>query len=224
MFWFWLAFGIVLAAVAACFSLLQFQIHFRHEAKNNDFSVSVKGLWGLIRYTYKAPKINFFSIDDGVLVKTEQDWGNGQAPGTDSKKRITLSKVRESFNMSRTLMAHFFQFSKWLTQTLAHVRCTRLYWNTRLGFGDAPDTAIGTGVVWGLKTSLLGYAFKFIRLDTKPTLNVVPQYHENLFTTEIKCLLQIRLGYALAAGLFFLIRIMKVKGGIKTWQRVLFKA
>jgi hypothetical protein len=71
---------------------------------------------------------------------------------------------------------------------------------------------------------MMGFLFRFIKLDVRPEINVSPQYNKTEFSTQMLFILHIRMYYVASAGIHLLYRILKVKGGLKTWQRVLFGA
>jgi hypothetical protein len=110
-----------------------------------------------------------------------------------------------------------------MKDTAGHLECTQFRWQTRIGLGDAPETAITTGIVWGLKSSLLGLTLPHIDLKTKPFVQVAPQYNSQHFSTDLLCKLQIRVFYLVQAAFRLLPRIWKAKGSWKSWQHILAK-
>nr|WP_253298263.1 DUF2953 domain-containing protein [Paenibacillus sp. MSJ-34] len=97
-------------------------------------------------------------------------------------------------------------------------------WSTDIGIGSAADTAIATGVVWAVKSVAAGWAAATFRFMQNPQLAVYPQFHTPQFATELDCIAKIRFGQAIVAGLALIVRVLKVKGGLRTWQNILFKA
>nr|WP_275983789.1 DUF2953 domain-containing protein [Paenibacillus hamazuiensis] len=140
------------------------------------------------------------------------------------EEHVTAEKIKQAFRNLKELVRYTFQLNEWLKGVLAHVKCTKLRWETRLGVGDAADTAVTTGVVWGLKSSLLGFVFQYLQLRTKPQIAVIPQFNETHFSTNALWVAKIRMWHAACAGVMLLYRIMKVKGGPQKWQHILFKA
>ncbi len=111
-----------------------------------------------------------------------------------------------------------------MKQTLAKVECTELKWITRVGVGDAPETAITTGAIWGIKSSLLGFSIRYVKLTAKPRIDVIPQYNEKQFSTEFRFAGRIRVWFVVVAGVRLLVRAAKVKGGIRTWIQIALKS
>ncbi|MNJ79033.1 hypothetical protein D3C77_769310 [compost metagenome] len=61
----------------------------------------------------------------------------------------------------------------------------------------------------------------YISLKQRPKLFVVPVFGKPpLFATEIECNGEIRCGYAMYAGFVLIVRVLKVKGGLKKWLSI----
>ncbi|MMZ63313.1 hypothetical protein D1872_255590 [compost metagenome] len=112
-----------------------------------------------------------------------------------------------------------------MRNTLKRVTIRSLDWSTHIALSDAAHTATLTGVLWGVKSVLVGFLSYHITLLQRPELVVVPVFGSRpLFTTELRCIAQIRCGYAIYAGLVLIVRVLQVKGGIRKWLNILFKA
>jgi len=219
----WIAGVAVVLLVMLVSSNVKIGFSFIREKDDDKIELDVRGMYGLVRKRVSVPVIKFNSLREGIGIKTEYVNKTDNRLIADKDKKITKRTIKEAFDNIQELLSHCFHFHEWLLKTLRHVRCTKIYWKTRVGVGDAADTALTAGMVWGLKTSLLGFLFRFIKLDAAPELAVVPHFNEYKFFTEVTCLAKIRFYHILLAGLRLFWRIVKVKGGLKTWQRVLFK-
>ena len=203
--------GIAVALVAIVTvilaSSLQMRIRYSLFGANNDFSVELKALFGLVRYRYAVPAIRLKGLFR-LLMLTEQD-GTAMSD-REREKTVTKEKVERFFRLSRKMMASTYGFNAWMKAALFRVTCNELYWRTRIGLGDAPDTAIASGIAWGVKTTALAYLFRNVNLKTKPSIRVEPQFNRTLFSTELSCILKIRAVHAIIAGMLLLFRILKV--------------
>lgn len=221
MFWWWAA-GIVI--VLLCL-LLASDVRLRLDARrlqNNDhYEVELRALYGLIRRKFGVPMISLASF--GLELRTEQINRRSEELMEENKQKITLEQIKAAVERFRNLLQYTPDFYQWLRETLRHVHCTRMEWKTGIGAGHAPETAVAAGMVWGLKTSLLSYIFRFVRLDAQPKLQVMPCFNELRFTTEADALFRIRIIYLFQAMFRLLFRVLKVKGGLKAWQNVLVK-
>lgn len=223
MLWLWGSLAVLLVQFVVLCGFVHVRFLFSKDDDNERLLVDFKTLFGLLRYRYEIPVIKFRWLE-GVTTQTEQVDRNEAKKLKEQNSMITRKTVMHFYKKTKLLEANVAGFSKWLTDSLSHVHCTKVRWVTNIGIGDAAETAVITGMAWAIKTSFLGFIFKFIDLNTMPQLAVNPQYNRPQFSTELLCILKFRLGYAIIAGLLLIVRIMKVKGGVKTWQNTLFKA
>lgn len=223
MLWLLAAIAVLLIIIVLLSSSIHMRLHFSRQEENDSLIVYLTAIFGLVRLKFQVPIVQFRGILDGLYVKSEVAGKNAQML-KQSMQNITLEKVITNFQKTKTLYSNFHHFPEWMKETLSRVTCTDFRWTTHLGVGDAANTAVTTGIAWGIKTSFLRYLIRFVGFAKRPDVSVVPQYNRTQFSTEVLCILKIRLGYAILAGLHFIVRIMKVKGGIKIWQNILFKA
>lgn len=222
--WGWLILATVIIMAALAASSIRFQVYYSRLKDNDRFFVYIRAVFGLVKYRYEVPILAFKGLAQGIEIKNEHVNEHGDKLIAENSDNIDKEKVQTSLRKFREMIQSTFRLKDWFADTLTHVKCTELVWKTRLGLGEAPETAIATGLVWTLKSSALGYLFNHIKRNTKPKVQVIPLYNQVHFSTELSCIAQIRLGQAMVAGLLLLVRILKVKGGVKAWQNILFKA
>lgn len=127
---------------------------------------------------------------------------------------IDTVKIKQFIHDIRVLLKGTKSFNKWLRHTLAHVTMSKMEWSTNISLADAAYTATSTGILWGLKTTLIGYASSFVRMDCTPKLYVVPYWVDRLrFTTTLNCEANVSLGYLMFSMLILSYRIWRVPGG-----------
>ncbi|MFE5317120.1 DUF2953 domain-containing protein [Paenibacillus sp. NPDC056579] len=223
MSWPWIVGAVVVLVFLLAASSIQCRFSVIRRQQDDDITVDLHTMYGLVKRRLTIPVIKFMNVNDGVGFKKEVVNKADQQLQQDTKDRLTSEKIKTAFENAQVLLANCFHFNTWLRDTLSRVRCTGFYWKTNVGIGDAAETAMTTGMIWGLKSSLLGFLFRFIQLETKPAIQVVPQYNAVAFASEIQVFLKIRVWYVIMAGIQLLFRILKVKGGLKRWRSVLFK-
>ncbi|MBH5318005.1 DUF2953 domain-containing protein [Paenibacillus sp. GSMTC-2017] len=195
----------------------------RRVGESEDAELNIKALFGLIRYRYKIPYVSF----TGRSLKLEEEVSNSDV-GINTWKQFNdeidaekvtsfIDKVKHIFHITRDLKG-------WVKGTLSKVSITEWRWNTTVGTGDAMWTAMATGTLWSVKTSIIGLISQMVHVKGQPTMEVNPNFQQSTFATEWSCIAQIRFGYAILAGLQLLVRMKKWKGGVKAWQNTLFKA
>jgi hypothetical protein len=227
MVWVWVLLGLVILIVIAALSGVRTHIVYTRVHQDDHLNIEIKALFGLVRYCYSLPSIKFEGLARGISIETEHTSNipipNKQAQSSKGEINIDQRAVLNWYEKFNALIHHVVGFQHWLVNTLTHTRCTRINWYTDIGLEDAAETAITTGLIWGLKTSILGVFFNKIKLEAQPQLSVIPQFNQSVFRTQFDCLLMIRMGYAIFAGMRLFVRISKVKGGIRTWKNAVTK-
>ncbi|WP_028610487.1 DUF2953 domain-containing protein [Paenibacillus harenae] len=220
-------------AAAGLFFLLIFTIilmspvvingHLRRMGSNDDAELRIKALYGIIRFRYKVPLIEFTgtTLQMKKQVETENAGINTWKQFADE---IDTDRVVGSIDKMKKILQLTKDLKGWVRQTMTRVSLVEWKWTTSVGTGDAMWTAMATGFVWSVKTSILGILSQIVILKAEPEMQVQPNYKNSAFTTEWSCIAQIRFGYAILAGLQLLVRMKKAKGGVKAWQNILFKA
>ncbi|MNO80004.1 hypothetical protein D3C76_711950 [compost metagenome] len=187
--------------------------------------VDVKMLYGLITLHYELPAIVLKSLQEGVWVEKSQSDNIFKGHASNEEQVIDQEKVHEWTTEFKEIMSATKGLKKWMRNTLKRVTIRSLDWSTHIALSDAAHTATLTGVLWGVKSVLVGFLSYHITLLQRPELVVVPVFGSRpLFTTELRCIAQIRCGYAIYAGLVLIVRVLQVKGGIRKWLNILFKA
>ncbi|WP_424766116.1 DUF2953 domain-containing protein [Paenibacillus sp. sgz302251] len=204
----------LLILMVLLFSPVVINGHLRRLGSNDDAELNVKALYGLIKYRVKVPTIQF----TGTSVELKEQVSSSNA-GIDTWKQfsedIDADKVVNAMERFKHILQMTIDLTGWARKTLTKVRLVEWNWNTSVGTGDAMWTAMATGFIWSVKTSVIGVLSQMVKLKTEPKMIVQPIYQHPAFTTELSCIAQIRFGYAILAGLQLLVRMKKVKGGVK---------
>jgi hypothetical protein len=222
MIWIGLVLILLVVVIWIGLSHLHVQLYFSRVKDDDHFFIDIKAIGGLVHYRLDVPLIEYRGVCGGILVKL------GTLASEDhlqhkQKKHFTPERISDMYHLGKKLLAHVIAFTEWLHHTLTHVKCSEFRWDTRLGIGDAAETALATGMLWAVKSTLFGYIFQYVHLETKPKLSIQPQYNHAEFSTEFSCQANIRIGFLFYSMLLLLWRIVKSKGGLKTWQNLIFR-
>lgn len=220
--WLWLLLALAVVLIIMLCSKIKLHVYYSRVRDNDRFYLGFTVLYGVFRYRFEVPVIAFKGLADGVAIHSERINDGNANLLADAKSKITSEKVIRFFESARDVLRYTFEMRSWVRESAAHVHCIEFKWDTRVGVGDAAETAITTGMIWSLKSSLLGFLFRFIKLDTKPQIQVTPQYNQKHFSMELSCVCKIRVAMALVSAIMLLLRIIKIKGGLKIWYRTLF--
>lgn len=221
--WIWLGVILILLLVFIAFviilvSLIKFHLVVRKVNENETVQLEVTALYGLVRLRYLIPYIVFKNMKDGIQVEQQRSNNLVKDQSASSGQDINKDKVRYWADQFYDMLRATRGLQKWMTSTLKHISFQRLDWSTNVALSDAAHTATLSGALWGLKTTLIGWLSCYIRLSRRPRVFVVPVFGKPpLFATEFECNGEIRCGRALYAGFVLIVRVLKVKGGLKKW-------
>ncbi|ABZ84448.1 conserved hypothetical protein [Heliomicrobium modesticaldum Ice1] len=85
----------------------------------------------------------------------------------------------------------------------SNFRLRHLRWETRIGGGDAKDTALLAGGLWTLKYMLAAWLERFAdSVDGRPKVMVVPLYGSKRLDVRFDCTFTIRPGHIIVVGLW----------------------
>jgi hypothetical protein len=224
----WVILGVlVIVLVLILFSWISAKIRFTRATSRDRLLIQIRALYGLVRKTIEVP-IQYDSMLQGLIVEK-----NGAGAGTASQKSASADShkgnaVTDTFtsalNTVKRSLPRILLRTDWLKDTMCRVHCTRFNWRSRVGLPGAVDTAIAAGIGWGIKSSVIGFMFQYIRLDVKPQVMIEPRYTETVFTTELACEVKIRFIHMLTAGIRFMVRVVKLKKPLRRRRNVLSRA
>lgn len=219
MGWLFLVIGIVMMGVFLL-SPVRVCVMYHRRGHDDQLKTQIRLLWGLLRLRYDM------SIADltgkGLLVKEKKV---PRFPGKKKRrrKRFTLATLQRWARESQLLRKRIVHLYDVLRRFFSHVVCERLTWVSNIGTGDAAGTGVMTGVVWSVKTTMIGMLGSYIRWDGSPDLDVRPFFEKEILDTNLNCIIRFRVGHAILAVLRLLTRIHG-KGSEKNWQSTLYKA
>ncbi len=221
MVWIWAAVVIFVIFTIVMASYVTVSVEFSHRNKDDDIRANMKALFGMVRYKLNIPVLRYRGLNEGVEVQLEQINANADNK-TKRQGNITAEVIRNTFDKFMTLLKHTVDLHEWVKCVLGHTHCRQLTWRTTVGVGEAPETAFLVGTVWGLKSSILGYLFRFIKLEAQPRLEVIPAFNRNMLHLEGSFVMRLRVWHMVVCGVQLLLKIRKAEGGFAAWRRVLF--
>ncbi|WP_433946395.1 DUF2953 domain-containing protein [Paenibacillus sp. SN-8-1] len=225
--WIWLGGLLLLLLIlifAALISRIKLTLNVKKLGKDDTILIEVSALFGLFKYHYEIPMLKFKDFKQGLQVKEKKKSNMMKDHHKEEHTNIDKEKVDIWIDNWKGLLNATHELKLWMNRTLRQVKVRHLDWTTELGLSDAVHTAQLTGALYGVKYSLLGWLSYQLKLLVPPELFVIPIYgSQPHFSTKMTCIAEIRCGYAIYAGLVLIVRVLKVKGGAKKWQNILFK-
>jgi hypothetical protein len=217
---------IVFLLLTAIFLLSKIKINIwiRKREKDENIVFKIRMLFGLIRLHYDMPMMKVENLEEGIVLEVDRHNNLGQEKKNHNEKQVNKRIIDHWLNIFQQVLDATDSFKVWLKRTLSRLSITNLEWSTNFCVGDAAYTAVATGMLWSTKTFIIGWLSHQVQLVDSPRLFVVPVYDDHPhFSSEMSCIVQISCGYAIYAGLVLIVRVLKVKGGVKRWKTILSK-
>lgn len=129
---------------------------------------------------------------------------------SDRRSAVGLESV---FKRTRQLAVSLRKASKhrWLLRLLRKaVMIESLNWRTTVGAGDAMNTALITGALWGIKGMILGLAAHQLRIRGQ-SIFVIPVYTRSMLKSQVNFTIQIRAIHSLIS----LLLVRKAKADLR---------
>ncbi|MCC3379244.1 DUF2953 domain-containing protein [Paenibacillus farraposensis] len=225
--WKWIGIAIIaiiLLVLAVLLSRIRLKLDIAKHDNDDRAHLEIRFLYGLIKVNYDIPAIMIFNLEKGLFYRLDRNENIHKTDASVDRGNIDTEKIKQFIHDVRVLFKRTKALNHWIRHTLAHVTVSKMEWSTNIGLADAAYTATSTGILWGLKATLVGYASSFVRMNCTPKLFVVPYWVDRLrFTTILTCEANVSLGYFIFSMLVLAYRIWRVPGGLKAWKRVFSK-
>lgn len=210
----WIGLVFLLLMLFVFLSRVRISIYYKREAENDRIKVEIGLLNGLLPFRLKIPSLKV--KEDGIAYKeTAQSTLN-----TTKKKRrlLSLRDLKEYHIVVQEAIENIVGLQKIIKRFLAKMQIIRFHWNTRIGTGDAAETGILSGIVWGIKGIFVYFLARFLQLNVTPHIRIEPSFMQACLQTEFECIVRFRIGNAIIAGLLILIHMRK--GSKIKWQSI----
>lgn len=219
----WVVLGLLLAFILVIpFTSIRLEARYWRKGADDQLNIQIRLLWGLIRLRYKIPVIKWMENEGSLIIREKSE---DQPIKGSWRQRITwhsLRVMRERYLMFRD-QVH--QLQDLIRSFLRHVVFEHLEWRSSVGTGDAAETGVITGVVWGVKSILVGVLSSYVQWTKQPLLKVDPLFSEAILKTDLHCIIRFRIGHAMLAAIRLMRSMRKGrKGEEQKWQSTLFKA
>lgn len=192
---------LVMVVVVIITPLLLFsslKVHLRLSRRGEDDRITLTVAWlKYVRYCFDVPFVDLLAwpVQPGIKLKTASGY-----PEQVSENQPPKSKV---LYLDQLLAAHrkYGRYTFVLAYLFRRTKIRRFRWHSEIGTGNAYQTGLATGMAWTLKSTLVQGLFAYTVPLAKPELVVFPNYQQHRLYTLLDCLIEIRLGHLLMAGL-----------------------
>jgi len=200
-------FFIILAIITALLfmifmSKVQINIEFQHNFNKNAIYIHIRALFGLIKYKINVPSIKVDQDSPSLVMKEKvQAEMMAEKSKKEDKKQVGPEEVKHSIHDINQLITHIVGMKDIVKEFLKKIEVQRFEWKTVIGVKDAAMTGIVTGALWTLKGSSVGLISNLMRLKNMPILEITPNFQNLISSTSLSCMLRLRIGHAILAGI-----------------------
>lgn len=170
---------------------------YRRVGHDDEAEVHFRMLFGAVSYTFQLPKVQHRQT---LNAKVANDW---------------LAQIRKRIVITDGWWT-------WLSQLLSKTTVTEWKWRSEVGTRDAMWTALATGMVWAIKTTVIGILSQFVRLPEIPLMSVKPVYGADWVATELYFAAEMKFGTFAWRWLVLVYRVRGWIGLVKyvvRWQK-----
>ncbi|WP_128894479.1 DUF2953 domain-containing protein [Longirhabdus pacifica] len=210
---------LVLVVIALC-SLIHITFHFKKDDKNDLIKLEIKALYGLVKRKYDVPKLEWEGLKRGLLLKVskKKEQFNQTTDKVKNELDIDMDTIHLFMDRLRFMVKHTFNIRELLIDALRHIHITTLLWQTKIGFRDAVYTSLSTGVMWTMKSAVIGVGTSLVCWEKEPKITVTPQYNANVFKTDINVVMHYRLFFLCKMFVLLLWRLIKSSDRKTIWK------
>ncbi|RAL22679.1 DUF2953 domain-containing protein [Thermoflavimicrobium daqui] len=194
-FFIWIGIILLVFLLIIPFTSIRIEVLYQRTKENDQGRVEVRALFGLIRFQLKLPKLDFKGLDQGIHMKSKANI----ITKTRMEDKIGPKSIQFFKEKYQELLDHFTDFIEVTNWFLSKVTCEKWIWHTKVGTGDAAEAGILTGMIWGVKSTLVGFISHYIQWQTYPLLNVQPAFHQAMFDIYFHSIIRFRIGHAILA-------------------------
>lgn len=213
--------GVILLVLIIILFMTSIKVELSYKRKDQDDHILITAsVWAnLIRFRYEIPALQIRSLFNGADAREQVKTGVSDEPIRKKRFRVTKEDARKNFRRVYKARKHIRNFDEIAKQIGKQIACERLEWSTRIGAGDAAVTGMATGGLWGIKTNVVGLMAKYMRLQQKPKLAIIPDFQNRDLKMELLCILRFRIGNIIIAGTRTLFKLRK--GRERSWRNTL---
>lgn len=178
--------------------------------------IELSAWFRLVRRKYEVPVIMVKQTGHGPEMVAKVETVQQKKKKRDLIHDFTRNEAKKWYHNYHEMLEKVHDLKPLAKKFFKRIRCSRLEWHTVMGTGQASETGALTGIVWGIKSMIVGMASHTISLRTMPSMSVQPVWNQAVLRTQIRCVFHFFLGHALITGVKVLLRVRK-KRELK-WQ------
>ncbi|WP_454191860.1 DUF2953 domain-containing protein [Paenibacillus sp. Marseille-Q7038] len=225
--WIWIGLIFLAVIILLLILVLLSNIHIEASIKTRDtqaeMEFQVKLIYGIVRFHYELPPESFEELKIQLAQSVKKKINEKKRDDGSQEAASTNKRGQKGFHYQiKELIKSAYALRIWDTKDFSMLRITKLTWQTRLGTEDVVTTSVLTGLLWGIKNTMLGWMSYKVKFTDGPDLKVNAIWEEQWaldtlleFRAYIRFFRLMKIFRTLSRG------IVNAHGGIWAWHREL---
>ncbi|KQL43818.1 hypothetical protein AN963_20310 [Brevibacillus choshinensis] len=212
----WLIVIVIVMVILLFITPVQIMLFYGRVGENDHVIVELSAWFRLIRRKYEIPMVFLKQSEAGPELVAKVETVQQKNRTKEKIKDLTRKQMNKWYHNYRDLLEKIHDLQPMFSQLFKRIRCTKLDWHTVMGTGQASETGALTGIIWGVKSMLIGVISHSISLRVIPRMSVQPTWNQAMIRTQFHCVLHVTLGHIIvvAAKMYFQLR----KGRDRKWR------
>ncbi len=199
--------SIVLIAILLLVSLSSIKIKIKLLKDNSceEIIFHFYALYGLIKYRMEIPFVEIMNKSNSVAateINSDIEITNKETVKQHKNREFSWRELETIYNKANLMYKRYRMGIRYINKRLV---MEDISWTTEVGVSDAAATAITTGVFWAVKSNIVALLIKKMSLKSYH-VNVLPYYGADKFNTSLDCIITLKIGYIIIAGLKILFK------------------
>lgn len=195
---------------------VQIHLYYGRVGENDHIVVELSAWYRLIRRKYEIPMVFMKATEEGPEVVAKVETVQQKTKTKDKVQDLTRKQVNKWYHNYREVLEKVHDMQPLFKKFFRRIHCTRLEWHTVMGAGQASETGALTGIIWAVKSMIVGAISNAISLRVLPSLSVQPVWNQAFIRTQFHCELHVILGHILLV--VFRLFIQLRKGRTRKWR------
>ncbi|MBD7967999.1 DUF2953 domain-containing protein [Paenibacillus gallinarum] len=225
--WIWIGLIFLAVIILLLILVLLSNIHIEASIKTRDTQAEmefrVKLIYGAVRFHYELPAERFEELKRQLAQVVTEKLSEKKGKDGSQDAPSTNKRGKRGFNYQiKDFVKSAYGLRIWETNDFSMLRITKFTWQTRLGTEDVVTTSILTGLLWGIKNTMLGWLSYKVKFTDGPDLKVNAIWEEQWtldtlleFRAYIRFFRLMKIFRTISRG------IVNAHGGIWAWRREL---
>ncbi|WP_309479815.1 DUF2953 domain-containing protein [Brevibacillus agri] len=214
--WGWVFAGLFALLALLAVTPVKITCYYSRKEEDDQLEVEITVWHGLFSRRYEIPMLLFKVSPAGPELVAQVDTIQQGSKIQEKVKDFTRRQVKELYHNYRELVDRVRDLLPLIKDLCKQIHCTKLEWHTLLGTGQAAETGALTGIIWGVKSVIVGVLSHSISLRAMSAMSVQPVWNAAVIQTTFRCVFHFYLGHFLLSLLKIALRIRR--SNQRKWQ------